>query len=555
MELIYLWIEDYKNIQKQGFSFSPRFKCDFDQEKNELTIEENKEYNSTFPNNINITAIVGENGSGKSNLLKSILGLHDGNINYFYDDEYNRKFTPNIEGKIQYLFFDKANNQLYASENLILKNSHNNTISFISLKNNLISCISYFHTYIDTMNRNSKSMLKSIKVISEKNLKYDKVFRHIKPSNGHISHYLMESYYLKKSIMASRKIILPADFIFPNILEITPNAIAFRDGDKKYQAIQELFKERELNTINSNFFELVKLLAIYNIYNKLDEKIDIESLFKVINNNSFGSIDKKYKNYFKKVCCLEYRIKRLKPVDNNKTNFFKILENEKQLLKIIKLHDKIVLEGKGIEILKFEMNNSKLSDGQMQYLKLFSLIITSVMDLDNKNNILILDEIELFMHPNWKKQFINYLIRILKTNYPNKKFHIIFTTHSPFLLSDLPKENIIFLKKGKQVYLDIETFGANIHTLLSHGFFMDNGLMGEFAKEQINRAIILLNKSKLNEEDAKFCENIISITGEPILKRQMQKMLDSKKIDYIAKDTKEEIELLKHRIDILSKRL
>ncbi len=25
MELVYLWVEDYKNIQKQGFNFSPRF--------------------------------------------------------------------------------------------------------------------------------------------------------------------------------------------------------------------------------------------------------------------------------------------------------------------------------------------------------------------------------------------------------------------------------------------------------------------------------------------------------------------------------------------------
>ena len=29
MELVYLWVEDYKNIQKQGFNFSPNFECDF----------------------------------------------------------------------------------------------------------------------------------------------------------------------------------------------------------------------------------------------------------------------------------------------------------------------------------------------------------------------------------------------------------------------------------------------------------------------------------------------------------------------------------------------
>jgi hypothetical protein len=29
MELVYLRVEKYKNIHKQGFNFSPRFRCEF----------------------------------------------------------------------------------------------------------------------------------------------------------------------------------------------------------------------------------------------------------------------------------------------------------------------------------------------------------------------------------------------------------------------------------------------------------------------------------------------------------------------------------------------
>ena len=76
MELVYLWVEDYKNIKKQGFNFSPRFRCEFNEEKNELTINENKDYISIFPDNINITAIVGENGSGKSSILDLLLNRY-----------------------------------------------------------------------------------------------------------------------------------------------------------------------------------------------------------------------------------------------------------------------------------------------------------------------------------------------------------------------------------------------------------------------------------------------------------------------------------------------
>jgi len=69
MELVYLWVEEYKNIKEQGFNFSPRFRCEYDDESNKLTIEDNPDFVDIFPPNINITAIVGENGSGKSSLL------------------------------------------------------------------------------------------------------------------------------------------------------------------------------------------------------------------------------------------------------------------------------------------------------------------------------------------------------------------------------------------------------------------------------------------------------------------------------------------------------
>ena len=82
MELVYLWVEDYKNIQKQGFNFSPRFRCEFKDEYDnemlkdncELIINENKDYVSIFPDNINVNAIVGKNGSGKTSLLTLFVG-------------------------------------------------------------------------------------------------------------------------------------------------------------------------------------------------------------------------------------------------------------------------------------------------------------------------------------------------------------------------------------------------------------------------------------------------------------------------------------------------
>ena len=74
MELIYLWVEDYKNIHKQGFNFSPRFRFYYDENTKELNIVDKNKTGEFYPKNffggnVNVTAIVGENGSGKSSLI------------------------------------------------------------------------------------------------------------------------------------------------------------------------------------------------------------------------------------------------------------------------------------------------------------------------------------------------------------------------------------------------------------------------------------------------------------------------------------------------------
>ncbi len=169
----------------------------------------------------------------------------------------------------------------------------------------------------------------------------------------------------------------------------------------------------------------------------------------------------------------------------------------------------------------------------------------------NNNLIFLLDEPEIALHPDWQKKYLNEVITLL--NLLKKHYHFIFTTHSPFLISDLPNENVIFLEKDKKTgecinttkTVNINSFGANIHTLLSHGFFMKDGLMGEFAKEKINTIIKNLadkNHQATLEEKKQLLLTVNSI-GEEFLKSKLLDMYYKKFDDELTR--KQRIEELK----------
>src|SRR5699024_2167136 len=58
--------------------------------------------------------------------------------------------------------------------------------------------------------------------------------------------------------------------------------------------------------------------------------------------------------------------------------------------------------------------------------------------------VVIIDEIELHLHPTWQQTIIDSLLKI----FPNMQF--IITTHSPQVISTVHKDRIRFLKKDRK---------------------------------------------------------------------------------------------------------
>jgi|SRR5690554_3407452 len=175
-----------------------------------------------------------------------------------------------------------------------------------------------------------------------------------------------------------------------------------------------------------------------------------------------------------------------------------------------------------------------LSSGEQSYLSFMSrfyyLIHEESIRLKSKLVVLI-DEGDVGYHPEWQRQFFKNTIEYLSTLFSDKKIQLIFTSNTPFLTSDLPSSNVLFVEKskdGKSSFLDKQnhnsnTFAANIHTLFSDSFYMNGMLIGEYAKDKINEIIKYLNnRSEITRNES--YKKIIDSIGETVLRKKLQDM-------------------------------
>lgn len=207
------------------------------------------------------------------------------------------------------------------------------------------------------------------------------------------------------------------------------------------------------------------------------------------------------------------------------------------------------LEGRR-KMVRFET----LSSGEKQLIFSINSILYHLINLDSIRNSelqwgykfvnIMLEEVELYFHPDMQREFVDTLLRrINEINYRNiKALNICFVTHSPFILSDIPNANILFLADNglpKYDAIKDKTFGANIHDLIKHSFFLEKGPMGEFAKNRINDTINFLNYSILSREIEKQPQiQVKKMTEEDKLRARELKELSNKV---------EEFDRLKHR--------
>ena len=150
---------------------------------------------------------------------------------------------------------------------------------------------------------------------------------------------------------------------------------------------------------------------------------------------------------------------------------------------------------------------------------------------------LVFDEIDLYFHPEYQKGLVKRIVEMIGKMELNNIEHvnIIFATHSPFILSDIHKRNILYMKDGIEASDEVNTnpLGANINDILCQSFFLSDGFMGDYIKEKLLDFISYLHGDERqpgcypwNEREETFIEAV----GDPFLKTKLYELYRDKQV-------------------------
>lgn len=177
------------------------------------------------------------------------------------------------------------------------------------------------------------------------------------------------------------------------------------------------------------------------------------------------------------------------------------------------------------------MSLSSMSSGEKQMLYAMSYILYHIKNIQSVNEDkyrvpyhhinIIMDEVELYFHPDYQRRFISMLINCLSWSKIDKRIirsiNFIIATHSPFVLSDILTENSLYLKDGRRIKVEKQTFGGNYYDMLKGSFFFEKSSIGDISSSYIRKWV-----KKKKQTGQTPPEDVLSMIGDPFIKRFLE---------------------------------
>lgn len=551
MELHYIWIKKFRNLENKHLNFTGKYSLDIS-EDGIINLHERKTKidKGFFGSNIsNISAIIGKNGSGKSNIMELINYLLytpksvDSDFIFIYSGEgglwgnntnvvhklFDRKYNLDINDDYNKISFEEFK---LDSFNLVFFSNISDGVrkrlpaKTIDISNNSLPSGTsrykedFFLAEIDFF-ENEKYIDFSFakpELIQVKNNAYNSAFyrkyrefdtddclgdyrNRINKSQSTEVFYYWISYYL---ILETIDDLVNKDS-HSEQTQIFEDSKEFRRGIKKF--LKDILKIEDLRKKYSFIISEFPLSLIENS----KTKTNIQNLIILLKDAEYGrSI-----------------INDIEGKRNTRTDSFFIPFNSNSRGFVEKC-----LKG-FVKIKPFNFSWFGLSSGHRAFLNLYARFIKISKESQAKNTLVLIDEGDLYFHPQWQKEYLKKIINLFELEYNGRKVQLILTSHSPFIVSDLPKSNILFLsdEKEQEDLANIpETFGANILDLYRSTFFLKNGTVSDFANEKLDKIISqAINNIKENRE----ITSDIDLIGDRLIKTQLLN-LQKNSDDYIT---------------------
>lgn len=213
------------------------------------------------------------------------------------------------------------------------------------------------------------------------------------------------------------------------------------------------------------------------------------------------------------------------------------------------------------KVFKVHLNNN-ISEGELQLINTYSGIYYALTNgyKNQKSVIILLDEPDKSFHPMWISSFIDNLVKLVESIDNDMKYQFIISTHSPFMLSDVPKDCITcidIVDHQRIVSKAKKSFASNYYDIIKDTFFLEDSV-GMFAKRKINEMIEVINNidNNINEENIKRINDMISVIDDDYLKNILHSELNKKISNFNQKMALElEQENLIKRINEISMKL
>lgn len=151
---------------------------------------------------------------------------------------------------------------------------------------------------------------------------------------------------------------------------------------------------------------------------------------------------------------------------------------------------------------EFDING--LSSGEKQ---LF-LRVLSLKFLEVNNSIILIDEPEISLHPQWQSKIIKLYENIGQNN------QLIIATHSPHIVGNIEAKQLRIMKKGKAGIAIIngenieETYGQNVENILKVIMGIDN-VRNDDISEKLSKIYTLLENNLFDTEEYKNLFNYL----------------------------------------------